>query len=176
MLRKRIVILVLAVCAAAPGLWARGDGKKRDDENELRRELIHRPQDVAPPEQVIVARPYTDYRVEGGLLRQAAHQPRRVDLDELARRKRGLYAGKTYTNRLPALGEADGVIAQQAPIVIRDGRERGSLAVIAYWTVMMACGVAAAWLLMKSVLTRLPARSKSTSDPSRDSDKYSHRI
>jgi hypothetical protein len=139
------VLMLVFVSAALP---ADDGGAKKDDAASG---VIHRPQDVAPPDLVIVPRPASDYRPEGSLLSQAAHQPRMVDLDELARRKQAQYAGETFTGELPVPGCAAVASVPPTPMPPQDVEERG-MASVFYWSVTGAMVLAAFWLTLKACL------------------------
>ena len=150
-------IVMIVLCGTCAVLWA-----DPDEDVKLRLDRIHRPQDTAPSRQTVVPRPHTDYRVEGGLLHDAAHRPRRVDVDELASRKRGLYDGKVYTDDLASAGEANPATAPPSVAVAEDQGTRTPLGTMVYWCVVALCAFATAWFLAKTVLARLSRRRRAT--------------
>lgn len=109
---------------------------------------LHRPQDVAPPELVIVPRPPSEYRPEGSLLRTAHHRPRRVDIEELHRRKLDMYAGHVIPHPLPSPSGTVSSVARAKPEALKPGQER-NLAGTAWWCLVAGCAVAAFWLFGK---------------------------
>lgn len=138
----------LAVCAAL----AAGEKKKPADE-DFHPELIHRPQDLAPPEQFIVPRPPVETRPKGSLLRKAHHQPRRIDTSELLRRKYALYAGEIVSHSLPTPGGPVSPLPPRQAAEFQPKNDR-NFAAVAFWAVIAACATAALWFLLKVLRNR----------------------
>jgi len=67
---------------------------------------VNCPQDFAPADLVIIARPPEEYLPQGSLLSSGARQKRQVDLDELRRRKIAMYAGRPEIRALPSASDA----------------------------------------------------------------------
>ena len=110
---------------------------------------IHRPQDVAPPELVIVPRCACDYRPPGTLLATALHQAVRVDADELLRRKYDCYDGKLVNSSLPT--DAGPVLFVPAGALTENrSTDDRNLAVITWWIFITGCVVTTAWLLTRT--------------------------
>ena len=142
-----IPVVVAAALAACAALLA--DEEKKPDEEKFHAERLHRPQDTAPPKQIIVPRPPSDYRPKGSLLATAHHQPRRVDTAELHRRKLNLYAGHIVTHSLPGPGRPVSPVAvTRTPRV--ETREGPNFAVITYWSFIAVAAFVTLWLLAKA--------------------------
>ena len=140
-----VVLVACAMLRAAP--------KPEPPKEEFHPELLHRPQDVAPPEQIIVPRPALEARPEGSLIRTAQHQPRRIDTDELLRRKYDLYAGRKVTRSLPGAGGLVSPADVREPAALQT-RQGFTLAAVAYWSFIAVCVLAALWLLAKVLRSR----------------------
>jgi hypothetical protein len=136
-------VLALSLCAFG------------EREPEVREDLIHRPEDVAPREQVIVPRHYTEYRARGGLLRQAAHKPSQVDTAELRRRKLKMYDGGQLT---VGIGETPQAPEQAAPVEAMPARDDGgfSWAAFVFWGFIGLCFSGALLLITRVIADRRP--------------------
>jgi hypothetical protein len=145
--------MILAAAAMMLALAARARADDAADEpsgDDVPPGVIHRPQDVAPPELIIVPRPPSEYLAPGSLLSTARHEPRQVDTDELLRRKYDLYAGGMVTHSLPGPGGTG------SPIVPGGAAEpesrRLNPAAVTWWTFIAACMGLASWLLAKTII------------------------
>ncbi len=150
---KHLKILTVFAAAVFAGAAVVADQKDTSVKEEFHPELIHRPQDVAPPEHIIVPRPAVEARPKGTLLRTAQHRPRHIDTDELLRRKYDLYAGRIVTHSLPGAAGPVSRMAVQEPAKLHttDGL---NFAAIAYWSFISACTVTGLWLLAKVLCNR----------------------
>lgn len=145
-----VVVMMSGALAAAP------DGKSF--EGIVRQGLLHRPQDVAPSEQVIVPRPPEEARPKGSLLATAQHPPRRIDTEELLRRKHGFYEGHVICRSLPgAVGPVSPVAGgRPTDLAVGQGAELGT---VVYWLLLAATALGALWLLIKVFLNKLHTRT-----------------
>jgi len=147
MRRLRTPVVVAAALMTCALLLA--DEEKPPEGEEFHPERLHRPQDTAPPEQVVVPRPPSAYRPKGSLLATAHHQPKRVDTDELRHRKLNLYAGHIVTRSLPAPGDPVFPLSvARAPDV--ETTRRPNLALIIYWLFIAAATAVTVWLLARA--------------------------
>jgi hypothetical protein len=141
--------LLVVSALACPALCAEDGGGP--GEAVVAPGTLHRPQDVAPQELVIVPRPPEEYLPKGSLLAAGARGPRQVDLDDLRRRMLDMYAGKPATDSLaPVDGAA--VAPAPAPPPGRPRDEERGLAALVYWSLIAGCAVSALWLLLKVYL------------------------
>ena len=146
---RAAAFLVMMTAAASPRLF--GEEAAQASGEAVRTGVIHRPQDVAPPELVIVPRPPEEYLPKGSLLATGARGPRQVDLDELRRRKLDMYAGKASTDSLPlAAGAVCPVASLPVPQPVRPPQR--DLAALLYWSVVAGCLLGAAWLFLRVFL------------------------
>jgi len=152
MLPTTMVVMLAAAAATC------ADGGKPSPEDEANRSRLHRPEDTAPPEQIIIPRPYTDYRAKGSMLAKARHQPKRVDVDELRRRRLDMYKGQRTSRTLPGASQSGVPHVAQTPVgvVVED---RVSTAAVAFWSFIAACVLCAAWLITRVVLSRRTAET-----------------
>ena len=135
-------------------LGAVGGGLFADDAPEEERVVpgtLHRPQDQAPAELVIVPRPPEEYLPPGSLLSTGVRAKRPVDLEELHRRKLSMYAGRPETRSLPSTSDAP---AGPPPLVLADaplapGTNFGALV---FWSLVSCCVVVTLWLLLRVLL------------------------
>jgi|GEM_PF-5819256 hypothetical protein len=142
------IILAAAGCLLACTVLA-AEEQSPADERLVPPAVLHRPQDVAPKEQIIVPRDPMECRPKGGLLAGAQHQPRRVDMDELRKRQLGFFAGRMTTESLPLAGVP---VSPPPPPELPDVTSGTNFAEIAYWSFIAACSFIAAWLLARMVM------------------------
>jgi len=145
----KIIVPTVAWLVACAVLAA--DQQAASGEEDVPPGLLHRPQDVAPPELIVVPRDPSEYRPKGGLLSAAQHQPRRVDADELLRRKYDLYDGRVVSQSLSGPGGPVSSLPARQPTGPDAGGNR-NLADIGYWSFVAVCALVASWLLTKVIL------------------------
>jgi len=147
----RVLVAAAAVLTACAAVHAAP--KTEPPDGEFHPERLHRPQDCAPPEQIIVPRPPLEARPKGSLISTAQHQPRRVDTHELLRRKYDLYAGRQVTHSLPGAGGPVSPAAVETPAGLTPPQGL-TLADVAFWSFVAVCALTALWLLAKVVRRR----------------------
>jgi len=146
---KRVLpaLLLLMLLSAALA----GDAARVAPADMANRHRLKRPEDIAPPEQIVVPRGASEYRPEGSLLSTAEHRPQQVDLDELHRRKLKLYAGRRVSESLPrADGAQNHAEAQTTSVDVRT--EGGTAAAFVFWSFISLCVLLAAWLTTRTLL------------------------
>ncbi len=146
-----VLPMVAAVCLLCAPVCA--DNSLPDD-LRTHKGKIHRPQDTAPDEQIIIPRPAVECRPEGSLLSKAYHNPAKVDTDELHRRKKQFYAGSKINQ---SLTRPEGYTLMAAPrrntAAPREMDSHLGYAEATFWALVAACALATAWLLAKSFIS-----------------------
>jgi hypothetical protein len=141
------ILCMAAVLATAAASFAADNAPA---EETVRPELVHRPQDQAPAELIIVPRPPEEYLPEGSLLAAGAREKRQVDLDELRRRKIEMYAGRLETRTLPSASDAPSAgrpLALELPPA-----PQANFGVVVFWSLVAACVAASLWLFLRVAL------------------------